>query len=194
MQPQRDAHLTELVFLDRGPVALRCVVVAFAAAACGVAGTMLVRLHQTLAAQLVAHDALNPLQTVIATGSTARTAWPGWVAALCFGAAVLRLRRGAPEPPPGRVSPDRLSLSQLRAGLRHEYAVVRCALVIVVLFAAIDVARTAASIIAAQSGDHGVGSAVPWTAVEAAGYAVAALVLAFWASTFGAEVRRLGAR
>jgi hypothetical protein len=193
VQPGRDAHLTELVFLDRGPVALRCIVVAIAAAACGVAGTLLVRLHQTLAAQVVAHVALNPLQTVIATGSTARTAWPGWVAALCFGAAVLRLRRGAPEPPAGRGSPDRRSLSQLRAGLRHEYALVRGALVVVVLFAAVDVARTAASLIAARSGDREVGASVAWTAIEAGGYAVAALVLALWASTFGTEVRRLGA-
>ena len=49
VQPQRDAHLTELVFLDRGPIALRCIAVVIAAAACGVAGTLLVRLHQTLA-------------------------------------------------------------------------------------------------------------------------------------------------
>jgi len=193
VQPQRDAHLTELVFLDRGPVALRCVVVAIAAAVCGVAGTLFVRVHQTLAAQLAARVALNPLQTLLATGSSARTAWPGWVAALCFGAAVLRLRHGAPEPPAGRVSPDRLSLTQLRAGLRHEYAVVRGALVVVVLCAAVDVARTAASIIAAQSGDRVVGTSVAWTAIEAAGYVVAALVLALWASAFGAEVRRLGA-
>jgi hypothetical protein len=193
VQAQRDAHLTELVFLDRGPVALRCIVAAIAAAACGVAGTLLVRLHQTLAAESAAHVALNPLQTLIATGSNARTAWPGWVAALCFAAAVLRLRHGAPEPPAGRVSPERLSLTQLRAGLRHEYVVVRCALVVVGLCAAIDVARTAASVIAAQSGDRGVGASLPWTAIEALGYAVAALVLAVWASTFGSEVRRLGA-
>jgi hypothetical protein len=146
-----------------------------------------------LAAQVAAHVSLNPLQTLIATGSTARTAWPGWVAALCFGAAVLRLRRGTPEPPAGRGSPDRLSLSQLRAGLRHEYTVVRGALVVVVLGAAVDVARTAASLIAAQSGDRAVGASLAWTAIEAAGYAVSALVLALWASTFGTEVRRLGA-
>jgi hypothetical protein len=57
----------------------------------------------------------------------------------------------------------------------------------------VDVARTAASIIAAQSGDPVVGTSVAWTAIEAAGYVVAALVLALWASAFGAEVRRLGA-
>ena len=82
MQPQRDAHLTELVFLDHGPIALRSVAVVIAAAACGVAGTLLVRLHQSLAGQLAMHVALNPLQTVIATGSSTRTLWPGWVAAV----------------------------------------------------------------------------------------------------------------
>jgi hypothetical protein len=193
VQPQRDAHLTELVFLDRGPVALRCIVVAIAAAACGVAGTLLVRLHQTLAAQLAAHDPLNPLQTLIATGSSARTAWPGWVAALCFGAAVLRLRHGAPEPPAGRASADRLTPSQLRAGLRHEYVAVRCALVVVLLLSAVDGARTVASISAAQSGDRAVGRSLAWTAVEAAGYVAATVVLAVWATMFGAEIRRLGA-
>ncbi len=158
MQPQRDAHLTELVFLDRGPIALRCIAVVIAAAACGVAGTLLVRLHQSLAGELAAHDALNPLQTLIATGSTTRTLWPGWVAALCFGAAVLRLRHGATEPPPGRTAVEHQTLAQLRSGLRREYRVVRTALVVVVLCAAVDVARTIASLIAAQAGDKGIAS------------------------------------
>jgi hypothetical protein len=193
VQPQRDAHLTELVFLDRGPLALRCVAVALAAAACGVAGTLLVRLHQSLAADLAAHQALNPLQTLIANGSSIRTLWPGWVAAICFAAALLRLRRGATEPPAGRAAPEDLTLGQLRAGLRREYLVVRYALVLVWLLAAVDIARTAASVIAAESGDHQVGASLPSTAIEAAGYAVAALVLAVWAYSFGSEVRRLGA-
>jgi hypothetical protein len=193
VQPQRDAHLTELVFLDRGPIALRCVAVAVAAAACGVAGTLLVRLHQTLAGQLAAHVTLNPLQTVIATGSSVRTLWPGWVAAVCFAAAVLRLRHGATEPPPGRTAVEHQTLSQLRAGLRREYRIVRCALVMVCLFAAVDVARTAASEITAQAGDRQLSSTMPATVTEALGYVVAAVVLAAWARAFGAEVRRLGA-
>jgi hypothetical protein len=193
VQPQRDAHLTELVFLDRGPIALRCIAVVIAAAACGVAGTLLVRLHQSLAGELAAHDALNPLQTLIATGSTTRTLWPGWVAALCFGAAVLRLRHGATEPPPGRTAVEHQTLTQLRAGLRREYRVVRTALVVVVLCAAVDVARTVASLIAAQAGDKGIASTMPATVAEALGYVVAALVLAAWARSFGTEVRRLGA-
>ena len=193
VQPQRDAHLTELVFLDRGPIALRSVVVAMAAVACGVAGTLLVRLHQTLAAQLAAHMALNPLQTLIATGSSLRTLWPGWVAAVCFAAALLRLRRGATEPPPGRTAVEDQTLSQLRAGLRREYRIVRLVLVVVGLLAAVDVARAVASIIAVQAGDGQISTTMPATLVEALGYVVAAVVLAAWARAFGAEVRRLGA-
>ena len=193
VQPQRDAHLTELVFLDRGPIALRSVVVAIAAVACGVAGTLLVRLHQTLAAQLAAHLALNPLQTLIATGSSLRTLWPGWVAAVCFAAALLRLRHGATEPPPGRTAVEDQTLSQLRAGLRREYRIVRSVLMVVGLLAAVDVARAVASIIAVQAGDGQISRTMPATLVEALGYVVAAVVLAAWARAFGAEVRRLGA-
>jgi hypothetical protein len=193
VQPQRDAHLTELVFLDRGPIALRCIAVAVAAAACGVAGTLLVRLHQSLAGRLAAHIALNPVQTLIATGSSVRTLWPGWVAAACFAAAVLRLRLGATEPPPGRTAVEHQTLGQLRSGLRREYRTVRGALVVVCLFAAVDVARTIASVIAAQSGDRQISTTMPATVAEALGYVVAAVVLAAWARGFGAEVRRLGA-
>jgi hypothetical protein len=193
VQPQRDAHLTELVFLDRGPIALRCVAVAVVAAACGVAGTLLVRLHQSLAGQLAAHAALNPLQTLLATGSSARTLWPGWVAAVCFAAAVVRLRRGATEPPAGRTSVEHQTLAQLRAGLRREYRIVRCALGVVCLLAAVDSARTVAGVIAGQSADPQLLNTLPATVIEALGYVVAAAVLAVWARAFGAEVRRLGA-
>jgi hypothetical protein len=192
VQPQRDAHLTELVFLDHGPIALRSLAVVIAAAACGVAGTLLVRLHETLAGQLAAHVALNPVQTLIATGSSMRTLWPGWVAALCFGAAVLRLRHGATEPPAGRTAVEHQTLGQLRAGLRREFRIVRVALVIVLLFAAVDAARAIASLIAASS-DKEISSTMPATIAEALGYVVAALVLAVWARAFGTEVRRLGA-
>ena len=190
VQPQRDAHLTELVFLDRGPIALRCIAVAVAAAACGVAGTLLVRLHQTLAAQLAAHMALNPLQTlhrdrVKRAHALARAGLPP----LCFAAAVLRLRHGATEPPPGRTAVEHQTLGQLRAGLRREYRIVRGALVVVCLLAAVDVARTVASVIAAQSGDTQIATTMPATVVEALGYVVAALVLA----VVGSRLRHRGA-
>ena len=193
MQAEHDSHLPELVFLDRGPLVLRALAVLVAAAGCGLAGTVLVRLHQSLAAQLAAHAALNPVQNLLATGSSIRTLWPGWLAALCFAVAVWNLRRGATEPPAGRTAVEHLTPSQVRRGLRREYLAVRCALVFVCLIAAVDVARTVASVIAANSGDRGIGATLPSTVVEALGYAFAALVLALWAFMFGAEVRRLGA-
>ena len=193
VKAEHDARLSELVFLGSGPIALRCAALTLAAAGCGVAGTLLVRLHQSLAAQLAAHAVLNPLQNLIATGSSIRTAWPGWVAALCFAAAVWRLRRGATEPPAGRTAVEELTLAQLRRGLRREYLAVRCALVVVVLLAAVDIARAVASVVAADSGDNRIAATLPATIVEASGYAAAALVLAVWAHTFGADVRRLGA-
>jgi hypothetical protein len=115
------------------------------------------------------------------------------VAAVCFAAAVLRLRHGATEPPPGRTSVEHQTLGQLRAGLRREYRIVRCALAVVCILAAIDVARTVASVMAVQSGDRQVSTTMPATVVEALGYVVAALMLAVWARAFGSEVRRLGA-
>jgi hypothetical protein len=115
------------------------------------------------------------------------------VAAICFAAAVLRLRHGATEPPPGRTSVEHQTLGQLRAGLRREYRIVRCALVVVCILAAVDVARTVASVMAVQSGDRQVSTTMPATVVEALGYVAAALMLAAWARAFGSEVRRLGA-
>jgi hypothetical protein len=65
--------------------------------------------------------------------------------------------------------------------------------VVVWLCAAVDAARTIASVIAAQSGDRRISSTMPATVAEALGYVAATLVLAAWARAFGTEVRRLGA-
>ena len=61
------------------------------------------------------------------------------------------------------------------------------------LFAAVDVARTIASLIAAQAGDSQISTTMTATLLEALGYVAAAAVLAAWARAFGSEVRRLGA-
>ena len=66
-------------------------------------------------------------------------------------------------------------------------------LIVVCLFAAVDVARTVATLIASQSGDTAISMSMPATVVESLGYVAAAVVLAWWARAFGAEVRRLGA-
>ncbi|HEY4869310.1 MAG TPA: hypothetical protein VII79_04825, partial [Candidatus Dormibacteraeota bacterium] len=57
----RRRPVTELVFLDRGPIAVRAVVVVAAAIAAGVAGDLLYRLQARLASQLAAGGTLNPL-------------------------------------------------------------------------------------------------------------------------------------
>lgn len=184
---------TELIFLDRGPVVLRALAVAVAAAGCGLAGYLLFRLHLQLAARLAAGSALNPLQTLIATGSSVRTLWPGWLAAVFFLVAVVRLRRGPVEPSPGVRSPERLTPGQLRSGLRREYAVVRILLVVVCLVAAVEAARAVSHLEGALDAHPISTGMLVSTMVEAAGFIAAALVLAIWAWLFGADVRRLGA-
>jgi hypothetical protein len=184
---------TELIFLERGPVLLRALAIIVAAAGCGLAGYVLFRLHLQLAARLAAGAALNPLQTLIANGSSVRTLWPGWLAAVFFLIAVFRLHRGPMEPAPGVRSPERLTPGQLRSGLRREYAVVRALLVVVCLVAAVDVARAVSNLEGALSGHPISTSAFIATVAEAAGFVAAALVLAVWAWLFGGDVRRLGA-
>jgi hypothetical protein len=184
---------TELIFLDRGPLVLRALAIIVAAAGCGLAGYVLFRLHLQLAAHLAAGAALNPLQALIASGSSARTLWPGWLAAVFFLLAVIRLRRGPIEPAPGVRSPERMTPGQLRSGLRREYTVVRALLVVVCLVAAVDGARAISYVSGAVDGHSVSTGTLVSTLVEAAGFAAAALVLAVWAWLFGADVRRLGA-
>src|SRR5207253_10418768 len=143
-------RLSQLVFLDRGSVALRGAGVIVSAAACGLAGFALLRLHETLAARLAAGATLNPVQTLIATGSSPRTLWAGWVAAAFFAIALARLVRGPMEPSAGRGTAAEQTVAQLRAGLRREYVAVRVVLIVVLLVAAVDTARAIAFAVAAQ--------------------------------------------
>jgi len=184
---------TELVFLNRGPLLLRAWVVLVAAAGCGLAGVALFRLHQQLLAGLRAGSELNPLQTLIANGSSWRTLWPGWLAALFFLIALRRLRRGPVEPPAGLRSPERLTPAQLRRGLRTEYRLVRAGVVVLGLIAGVDAARAIVYIADGLRSGHAIAASLVPTAAEAAGFVVAAAVLAAWAWTFGADLRRLGA-
>ncbi len=181
--------LTQLVFLDRGPLALRALVVVAVAAAAGVAGDALYRLEAHLDVQRVAGASLNPVQNLLANGSSIRTAWVGWLAALFFIAAALRVRRGPLEPAAGRASLERLNATQLRSGLRREYLLVRLLLVAVALVAAVDCARACAIAIAAARLD----ASVAWAVAEAAGLVAAGAALALWAWWFGADLRRLAA-
>jgi hypothetical protein len=186
----RRRPVTELVFLDRGPIAVRAAVVVVAAIAAGVAGDLLYRLQARLASQLAAGGALNPLQSLIAHGSSARTAWIGWVAALFFAIAAARVRFGPSEPAPGRAPLEQLTPAQLRSGLRREYAAVRVLLAILVLVTAVDAARSAALLTSTSAR----ASTLIATVIEVGGLAAATLALAVWAWWFGRDLRRLGAR
>jgi hypothetical protein len=185
----RRRPVTELVFLDRGPIAVRAAVVVVAAIATGVAGDLLYRLQARLASQLAAGGALNPLQSLIAHGSSARTAWIGWVAALFFAIAAARVRFGPSEPAPGRAPLEQLTPAQLRSGLRREYAAVRVLLVILVLVTAVDAARSAALLTSTSAR----ASTLIATVIEVGGLAAATLALAVWAWWFSRDLRRLGA-
>jgi hypothetical protein len=185
----RRRPVTELVFLDRGPVIVRAAAVAAVAIAAGVAGDLLYRLQARLASQLAGGGPLNPLQSLIAHGSSARTAWIGWVAALFFAIAAARVRFGPSEPAPGRAPLEQLTPAQLRSGLRREYVAVRVLLVILVLVTAVDAARAAA--LFTSTSPHG--STLVATVIEVAGLAAATLALAVWAWWFSRDLRRLGA-
>jgi len=185
-------RLTELVFLHRGPLLLRALAVIIAAAACGVAGVALYRLHEDLARRVAAGASLNAVQTFIARGSSPATLWPGWAAAAFFAIALLRLRRGPLEPAPGRGAPEQRTISELRGGLRREYRAVRIVLVILALVTAVDASRAVAFAAGAQR--SGVSPFIPWAVyVETGGLVVATLTLAVYAWAFGADIARLGA-
>lgn len=185
-------RLSELVFLSRGPLVVRTVAVIVAAAGCGVAGEALLRWHQTLAARGSAGASLNPIESLVATGSSPRTLWIGWVAAAFFFIALARLVRGPMEPSVGRGSTADRSVAQLRAGLRREYAAVRLVLILVLLIAAVDVARAIAFALAAQRAGSSPVALWP-TDTEALGLCVAVAALAAYAYAFARRVRRVGA-
>jgi hypothetical protein len=131
--------------------------------------------------------------TLLAHGSSVATAWEGWVAAACFLVALLRLRRGAPEPPAGRTPVEELTAGQLRAGLLREYTVVRVTLVALCLVSLVDVSRAARYVVAATAGDALARSSLAATLVEGCGLAVATVVLGLWAGTFRLQLERMGA-
>ena len=185
-------RLNELVFLHRGPILLRAFVVCVVAVASAVAGVALFRLHESYAARLASGSALDALQSFIARGSSPATLWPGWLAAVCFAVALLRVRREPLEPSPGLHKPEGRTIAQLRHGLRWEYAAVRAVLVVVSVVAAVDTARALA--FAAGAERAGASPLTPWPVyAEAAGLIAATLMLAWYAWVFGGDVSRIGA-
>jgi hypothetical protein len=133
------------------------------------------------------------LSTFLAHGSTAATAWTGWAAAILFAVAVLRLRRGAPEPPAGRAPVESLSAAQMRAGLVREYTAVRIGLTVLSVVSLTDAARAARYIVAAAAGDSVARMSLVATVIEALGLVAAASVLILWTITFRRQLVRVGA-
>lgn len=189
-----DEHrpLEELVFLDRGPVILRTAAVVITAVGTGVAGYKLYQLHEDLALRIAAGAHLDAVRTFIAQAPTPLTVVIGWVAAVGFGLALLRLQRGPLEPVLSFRRSGQETVALLRRGLRREYVAVRVLLVIVALIAAVDVARTLSFSIAASHAGASTGTL--WSLyLETAGLVAATLVLIAYARTFGNAIARLGA-
>jgi hypothetical protein len=179
----------DLLLLRRLPPVPRLALVIVVAAACIAFGVWSLSVQHHFAAQTGG----GRVATLLARGSSAATAWEGWAAALFFLVALVRLRRGAPEPPAGRTPVEDLTAGQLRAGLVREYTVVRGALVVVCVVALIDVARAARYLVAGMAGDALARGSLAATLIEAAGLAVAAAVLGLWAGTFRQQLDRMGA-
>ncbi|MDB5113456.1 MAG: hypothetical protein JWL78_526 [Chloroflexi bacterium] len=145
------------------------------------------------AAELSSGADLNVVETLLGDGSSPRTAWPGWLAAVFFGLALLRLWRGRPEPPAGRPPGGHWTAADIRSALRREYAAVRTAIVVLAVVALVDGARAAVYGVAAASGDAVARSSVLPTAVEAMGLVAAAVMLTLWGLVFARLLERWGA-
>lgn len=179
----------ELLFVRRLPPALRVILLLVVCAGCVALGVWLLAVQHHYAAQ----SGGGRVATLLAHGSSAATAWEGWAAAVFFLVALMRLRRGAPEPPAGRTPIEELTAGQLRAGLVREYTVVRVGLVILCAVTVVDAARAARYLVATASGDSLARGSLPATLVEACGLVVATVVLGLWGATFRQQLDRVGA-
>jgi hypothetical protein len=180
---------TELLLLRRLPTPLRVALVVVVGVACIALGALLLTIQHHYAAQ----PGGGRVAALLARGSSPVTAWEGWAAAFFFLVALVRLRRGQPEPPAGRTPVEELTAGQLRAGLVREYTVVRVGLVILCLVSLVDSSRAARYIVAAASGDGLARGSLAATLVEACGLVVATLILGLWAGTFRDQLERVGA-
>jgi hypothetical protein len=179
----------ELLLLHRLRAPLGVLVSLLVGLVCVAAGVASLAVQQHFASQ----SGGGRIATLLAHGSSAATAWEGWVAAVFFLAALLRLRRGAPEPPGGRTPVEEQTAGQLRAGLVREYTMVRAGLVTLCAVSVIEAARAARYVLAAVSADQVARTSLAATLVEAAGLLAATVVLALWASSFRAQLDRVGA-
>ncbi|MFN2451778.1 MAG: hypothetical protein ABR541_05445 [Candidatus Dormibacteria bacterium] len=128
---------------------------------------------------------------LLAMGPSAVTAWPGWVAAVCFAAGVRRLSSGAPEPPIGRDGAT-ASVAQLRAALRSELRLVGAAHRVVATLALLDSGRLLWFAVNGMT-DGLARQGLAALAVETAGLVVATVVLRQWLRRFVSQLTLLGA-
>jgi hypothetical protein len=181
--------VAELLFVRRPWQPVRLIAVLLVIAGCFAFGAAALDIQ----AHFAAHPSAGRWETFLARGSSALTACTGWAAAAFFLIALLRLRRGTPEPPAGRTPVEELSATQLRAGLVREYIVVRICLCVLVVITLVDAARGARYAIAAISGDGTARGSLVATLIEAAGFVVATAVLSLWALSFRRQLVRMGA-
>jgi hypothetical protein len=156
-------------------------------------GAASLQAQRHLAAERARGAQLSAPADVLADGSSARTAWPGWLASAFFMVALLRLQRGSLELPAGFTPAERLTASAIRTGLRREYRAVRTALVVVAVLATLDTGRAAVYAVAAAAGSGDARGSVVATVVEAVGLCAATIILGRWLAVFRAQLRRLGA-
>ncbi len=190
--PTRLTWLAELVFLSRVRGAISVLVLVLALLGTSAAGVYLDVLHRHLAASSAAGQELNPFASLLASGSSIATLWPGWVAAAFFAISIVQLQVGTPEPPTSRQNSDNSSVSELRAGLRREYLGVRIAFISIATVALIDTARTASVMATTQQYSTPSGT-VAATVAEAAGLILATVLIGVWAWLFRSELERWGA-
>ncbi len=170
------------------PRAQLALVVALLLLACGWGVGMLVLQHRLVERQQ-AGETLGAVPSFFADGSAWTTAWPGWAAAFFFLLSLLRLLRGAPEPPAGRAR----SVQEMRHALRREFRAVRVGLALVDVLAMLDAGRAVAYGVAAATGDALARADVLAVAVEAGGLLCAAVVLTIWMLRFRGQLEAWGA-
>ncbi|MFN2569155.1 MAG: hypothetical protein ABR564_06080 [Candidatus Dormibacteria bacterium] len=190
---RRRKPVRELFFLDRLSLPTVVAVLIAVAAAAAAVGRLALLTHIHFATERDAGEQLNPFAAFLGAGSGVFTAAPGWLATLFFIYALVRLEGAPLEPPPGAIPPERRSVSQLRAGLRAEFRLVRLALVGLSLIATIDTVRALEYVLASFRGNTVAHDSLLLTLAEAGGLLAAALTLAIWVWRFRAELEHLGA-
>ncbi|MGD0447805.1 MAG: hypothetical protein ABSB36_04220 [Candidatus Dormibacteria bacterium] len=191
--PARPGRTSELLLVEGLTRAGRAAALVLAAAVATGWGFAALALHQQALATRAGGASLGPLGTLFADGSSALTAWPGWLAAVILGVSARRLRRGPVEPPAGRSAAGQLSAAEVRAGLRREYLAVRLMMIAVSGLTLADLARLAVSGIAALLGVGGAGGGLPWMGAEVIGLGAATAALTAWALGFRRQLERVGA-